>query len=232
MSRFDSGETEAVLHPAVRILVVDDFERFRQFIVELLGKRPELQVVGEASDGLEALQKAAELRPDLILLDIGLPSLNGIEVARQMRSLVPESKIIFLTQKTSADVVQEALGQGAWGYVTKPKAQADLVAAVEAVLSGKTLSVTYQQRPISTSHLRRTSATEWDIASTRLQRGEFILASAFRDPCQFRLLKGEVREAAIQADQKFREYPDAGCVQILATGEMYDHLSRAFCLIA
>jgi len=83
--------------PTVRILVVDDFERFRQFVVELLGKRPELQVVGEASDGLEALQKAIELRPDLILLDIGLPSLNGIEVARQMRSFVPDSKIIFLT---------------------------------------------------------------------------------------------------------------------------------------
>jgi DNA-binding NarL/FixJ family response regulator len=122
----------------VRILVVDDFETFRQFVVELLGKRPELQVAGEASDGLEALQMAVELRPDLILLDIGLPSLNGIEVARQMRSLVPESKIIFLTRETSADTVQEALSVGAWGYVTKARAQADLFAAVEAVLSGKT----------------------------------------------------------------------------------------------
>jgi len=124
--------------PTVRILVVDDFERFRQFVVELLGKRPESQVVGEASDGLEALQKAIELRPDLILLDIGLPSLNGIEVARQMRSFVPDSKIIFLTQESSSDVVQEALGLGARGYVTKTKAQADLFAAVEAVLLGKT----------------------------------------------------------------------------------------------
>jgi DNA-binding NarL/FixJ family response regulator len=122
----------------VRILVVDDFEMFRQFVGELLRERPELQVVGEASDGPEALQKAVELRPDLILLDIGLPSLNGIEVARQMRSLVPESKIIFLTQETSADVVQVALSLGAWGYVTKTKAQADLFAAVEAVLSGET----------------------------------------------------------------------------------------------
>ena len=85
----------------VRILVVDDFEKFRQFVVALLGKRPELQVVGEASDGLEALQMAVELRPDLILLDIGLPGLNGIEVARQVRSLVPESIIIFLTQESS-----------------------------------------------------------------------------------------------------------------------------------
>ena len=122
----------------VRILVMDDHVSFRQFVVELLEKRPELQVVGEASDGLETLQKAVELRPDLILLDIGLPSLNGIEVARQMRSLVPESKIIFLTQESSADVVQEALGLGARGYVVKIKARVDLFAAVEAVLLGLT----------------------------------------------------------------------------------------------
>ena len=121
-----------------RILVVDDVALFRQFVVELLGKRPELQVVGEASDGLEALQRAVELRPDLILLDIGLPSLNGIEAARQMRSLVPESKIIFLTQESSADVVEAALSLGARGYVAKIKARVDLLAAVEAVLLGMT----------------------------------------------------------------------------------------------
>jgi DNA-binding NarL/FixJ family response regulator len=135
---FDSGESEAVLRSAARILVVDDFAFFRQFVVGLLGKRPELQVVGEASDGLEALQKAVELRPDLILLDIGLPSLNGIEVARQMRSLVPESKIIFLTLESSAAVMEEALSLGARGYVAKIKAQVDLFAAVEAALSGVT----------------------------------------------------------------------------------------------
>ena len=122
----------------VRILVVDDHVLFRHFVVELLGKRPELQVVGEASDGLEALQMAVELRPDLILLDIGLPSLNGLKVARQIRSLVPESKIIFLTQESSADVVEEALSLGARGYVAKIKAQVDLFAAVEAALSGVT----------------------------------------------------------------------------------------------
>jgi DNA-binding NarL/FixJ family response regulator len=144
----------------VRILVVDDFEKFRQFVVELLRKRPELQVIGEASDGLEALQTAVELRPDLILLDIGLQSLNGIKVARQMRSLVPESIIIFLTQESSADLVQEALSLGARGYVTKTTAEADLFAAVEAVLSGKTLSVTYRELPISTSQLRGNSVTE------------------------------------------------------------------------
>lgn len=122
----------------VRILLVDDFELFRQFVVKLLGTRPELEVVGEASDGLEAIQRAVELRPDLILLDIHLPSLNGIEVARKLRSLGSESKIIFLTQEFSADVVEEAFNEGAWGYVTKVRAQADLFAAVEAVISGKT----------------------------------------------------------------------------------------------
>jgi DNA-binding NarL/FixJ family response regulator len=123
---------------AVRILVVEDFALFRQFVVALLGITPKLQVVGEASDGLEALQRAVELQPDLILLDTHLPSLNGIEVAQQLRSLAPESKIIFLTHEFSADVVEVAFNQGARGYVTKARAQADLVAAVEAVNSGKT----------------------------------------------------------------------------------------------
>jgi len=120
----------------VRVLVVEDFEPFRQFIRTTLGKRPDLQLVGEALDGLEAVQKAVELKPDLILLDIGLPSLNGIEAARQIRKLVPESKIIFVSQESSADVMQEALSLGAWAYVVKAKAGSELLAAVETVISG------------------------------------------------------------------------------------------------
>jgi DNA-binding NarL/FixJ family response regulator len=87
---------------------------------------------------LEAIQKAVELRPDLIVLDIGLPCLNGIETARQIRKLVPGSKIIFLTQESSSDVVQVALSLGAQGYVVKKEAGTDLVAAVDAVCSGMT----------------------------------------------------------------------------------------------
>jgi DNA-binding NarL/FixJ family response regulator len=97
----------------------------------------ELQVIAEVSDGLEAVQKAVELQPDLILLDIGLPSLNGIEAARQIRKLVPESKIIFLTQESSAEAVQEALNLGARGYVIKITAASELLPTVEAVLLGK-----------------------------------------------------------------------------------------------
>jgi len=99
---------------SVRILVVEDFAPFLQFISTALATRQDLQVICEVSDGLEAVRKAQELRPDLILLDIGLPSLNGIEAARQIRKLVPESKIIFLTQESSDDVIEEALRLGAW----------------------------------------------------------------------------------------------------------------------
>lgn len=91
----------------------------------------------ELSDGLAAVQKAKELNPDLILLDIGLPGLNGIEAGRQIRKVVPSAKIIFLTQESSEDVVQEALSLGALGYVVKTRAGTDLLAAVEAVLTGE-----------------------------------------------------------------------------------------------
>jgi DNA-binding NarL/FixJ family response regulator len=120
-----------------RVLVVEDYEPFRRFICSTLGKRTDLQIVGEVSDGLEAVQKAEELRPDLILLDVGLPSLNGIEVARQIRSLLQESKILFVSQESSADVVLEAFRLGALGYVAKTDAGSELLIAVSAVLQGE-----------------------------------------------------------------------------------------------
>jgi DNA-binding NarL/FixJ family response regulator len=122
---------------SVRIIVVEDFAPFRQFISETLATARDLQIICEVSDGLEAVQKAVELRPDLILLDIGLPNLNGIEAARRIRELVPESKIIFLTQESSADVMREARKLGTWGYVVKTNAANDLLPALEAVISGK-----------------------------------------------------------------------------------------------
>ena len=116
--------------------MVEDFEPFRRFIASTLQKRPELHILCEVSDGLEAVQKAQELKPDLIVLDIGLPTLSGIEAARRIRKLSPESKILFLSQESSADAVQEALGLGARGYVVKAHAGSELLPAVEAVLQG------------------------------------------------------------------------------------------------
>jgi DNA-binding NarL/FixJ family response regulator len=122
---------------AVRFLVVDDYGPFRRFVCSRLGRRPDFQVIGEASDGLEAVRKAEELQPDLIVLDIGLPTLNGMEAARRIRKLAPESKIIFLSQESSADVVHEALSLGALGYVVKAHAGSELLAAVEMVRQGR-----------------------------------------------------------------------------------------------
>lgn len=116
--------------------MVEDFEPFRRFVTSTLQKRPELHILCEVSDGLEAVQKAQDLKPDLIVLDIGLPTLTGIEAARRIRKLSPESKILFLSQESSADAVQEALGLGALGYVVKVHAGSELLPAIEAVLQG------------------------------------------------------------------------------------------------
>jgi len=122
---------------SVRVLLVDDFESFRRFASLTLQSRPEVQVIFEASDGLQAVEQAEKLKPDLILLDISLPGLNGLDAARQIRRVSPKSKILFLTLQSSADVARKALSLGALGYVLKAQAQEDLLAAVEAILRGE-----------------------------------------------------------------------------------------------
>jgi len=121
----------------IRTLVVDDHEPFRRFVRATLQARPELQVVGEASDGLEAVQKAEELKPDLIVLDIGLPTLNGIEASHRISRLVPSATILLVSQDNDADVVATALSNGAGGYVLKLDANRELLPAVESVLRGQ-----------------------------------------------------------------------------------------------
>ena len=102
----------------------------------MLRGHAELQVVGEAADGWEAVQKARTLKPDLILLDIGIPNLNGIEAAKRIREVDPATRIVFLTQNSDKDVIRAALGTGAQGYVLKTDAGAELLPAVAAVLGG------------------------------------------------------------------------------------------------
>ena len=120
-----------------RVLVVDDYEPWRGFALRALRELPELQVVGESSDGLEAVQKAHALEPDLILLDIGLPTINGFEAARRILRDAPGTKILFVSQESFSDIVQEALRMGALGYVLKSRAATELLPAVKAVLQGK-----------------------------------------------------------------------------------------------
>jgi len=96
----------------MRILGVEDFAPLWQVIRSTLAERPDVQVIGEVADGLEATQKTELLEPDLVLFDIGLPTLNGIDAARQIRKLALASKIIFVSQEFSSEVVQEALKLG------------------------------------------------------------------------------------------------------------------------
>lgn len=121
----------------VRILLVDDFEPFRNYVRSLILSRAELVVLCEVDDGLAAVQKAKELRPDLILLDIGLPSLNGIEAARRIRHSNPQSRILFLTQESSSDIVEEAFNLGARGYIVKHDAGNDMLLGIDSVVRGE-----------------------------------------------------------------------------------------------
>jgi DNA-binding NarL/FixJ family response regulator len=121
----------------VRILLVDDNEPWRHWVRSMLTNHAGLRIVCEVSDGIEAVQKAKELQPDLILLDIGLPRLNGIEAAGQIRQVSADSDILFLSQNHDADIVQAALSTSARGYVLKVRAARELAAAIEAVLRGE-----------------------------------------------------------------------------------------------
>lgn len=125
--------------PLIRVLVVDDYEPWRRFIRLALLAYENLRVVGEGSDGVEAIQKTRDLQPDLILLDIGLPNLNGIEAARIIREMSGSSKIIFVSENNQGDIAQEALRMlsGIGGYVVKSDAGRELLAAVGSVLHGK-----------------------------------------------------------------------------------------------
>jgi DNA-binding NarL/FixJ family response regulator len=133
----DEDRNGAYLLSSIRILIADDFKDWRSQVLLLFQARPEWQVIAEAADGPEAIQKAEELTPDLIVLDVGLPKLNGIEAARQIRQLSPNSKIVFLSQNNDLEVVRAALNAGALGYVSKTNAQSELLLAVDAVLRGK-----------------------------------------------------------------------------------------------
>jgi DNA-binding NarL/FixJ family response regulator len=121
----------------VRVLIAEDHELWSRFISTTLQKQPEIVIIGQVCDGLQAVQLARELQPDLILLDIGLPTINGIEAARRIREVSPAPKILFFSETRSLETAEEALNTGAGGYVLKSDAGRELLPGIKAVLEGK-----------------------------------------------------------------------------------------------
>jgi CheY-like chemotaxis protein len=119
-----------------RVLVVEDHAPFRRVICELLRQRADVQIVGEAADGLDAVCQAEALRPDVVMLDIGLPGQSGIEAARRIRAMVPDAKLMFVTIESSLEIVARAFSTGAHGYVYKPRAHRDVLPVLDAIMGG------------------------------------------------------------------------------------------------
>ena len=118
------------------ILVVEDHTDFRRLTCTALQRRAEFHII-EAADGLEAVQKAEELQPDLILLDINLPRIHGFEIAKRIRRFSPDVRLLFMSQESSPDIVRKALSLGARGYIQKVSAATDLLPAIDAVPAGQ-----------------------------------------------------------------------------------------------
>jgi DNA-binding NarL/FixJ family response regulator len=120
-----------------RLLVVDDYEPFRRVVRLIVELRNELQIIGEAADGLECIRKAQRLQPDVILLDIDLPKLNGIKAARRIRQLAPRARILFFSVESSSDIVAEAFNAGGDGYIQKLHVWSELLIGIDSLLSGE-----------------------------------------------------------------------------------------------
>lgn len=125
------------LQDSVRILLVDDFQPFRRVVRLMLEQYAEYEVVGEAGDAPEAVWKSEELKPDLVLLDVSLPSESGINAMRKIRAVSPNSTILCVSEDSRSETVREALRTGARGYVIKSQAANDLMLALEAVAQGE-----------------------------------------------------------------------------------------------
>lgn len=150
-----------------RILVADDHEVVRHGVRSLLVAHPGWEVVAEASDGRDAVEKAAQLRPDVVILDIGMPNLNGLEATRQILRSHPGARVLILTMHESEQVVREVLEAGARGFLLKSDAGRDLVAAVEALQKNKTFFTSKVAEMVLETFLKSRPRSPEETFSTR-----------------------------------------------------------------
>ena len=154
----------------VKILLADDHDIVRRGLRELINKRPEWKIVAEATNGREAVSKAMDTRPNVALLDISMPFLNGFEAARQILLERPDTKILILTVHESSTLIRQVLDAGARGYVLKSDAERDLVAAVEAVCSGATYFTQKVSEVILDFYLHKGTVHREETPDQRLTR--------------------------------------------------------------
>jgi DNA-binding NarL/FixJ family response regulator len=133
----DAGGGCALNAASIRIVIADDHEIFRRGLRSLLESREDWQVCGEAVDGQEAVDRVRELKPDVVVLDVTMPRMNGLEAAREIRRQVPDSKVVILSQHEPGLMKQSALAAGAGAYVTKSEVSRELMNAIEQVVSSK-----------------------------------------------------------------------------------------------
>jgi len=153
---------------SLRILIADDHEVVRRGLAALLQQQPDWQVCGEAGDGREAVEKAQQLQPDVVILDIGMPSLNGLEATRQMLKANPKARILILTLHDSDQMVRDVLNAGARGFLLKSDAASELVAAVEALGRDKTYFTSKVSPMVLEPHLRGPSGPPLTLSRSRL----------------------------------------------------------------
>jgi DNA-binding NarL/FixJ family response regulator len=149
----------------IRILVADDHEVVRQGLRRLLEARPGWEICGEAGTGREAVEKAKQLKPDVVVLDYSMPGLNGAEATRQIVERVPRAEVLILTMHGSEDLIRGALEAGARGYVLKSDASRDLISAVHALVEHKAFLSSSASAPVLDRYLRgpRTPSSQQNL---------------------------------------------------------------------
>jgi len=151
----------------IRLLVADDHEVIRRGVRSLLGTQPGWEVSGEAASGREAVEKAKQLKPDLVVLDITMPELDGLEATRQILEAVPKTKVLILTMHESEQVMSEVLKAGALGYVLKSDAADNLVPAVKALIHGKPFFTSSVSRMMLKGYLKQSTRSIEDSSSEK-----------------------------------------------------------------